>query len=367
MEILYLALSSQNKMALNENISSSCIELLKKLIAVPSFSKEEDKAAEVIRKFLKAKKIPYEEKLNNTWCKNKHYNFLKPTILLNSHIDTVKPVSGWQHPPFEPTVDAEKIIGLGSNDAGASLVSLLGVFLYFYEREDLKYNLIFLASAEEEISGKNGIELLSDLTSLCDFAIVGEPTEMKLAIAEKGLMVLDAEVKGKAGHAARNEGINAIYLAMVDIQWFQNYQFKKINPALGPVKLTVSMIQAGTQHNIVPDICKYTIDVRTIPEYSTEQLLEIIRDNVKAEIQPRSTRLLPSSIDKEHAIVRAAQKLNIDTFGSSTLSDQALLKIPSVKIGPGKSERSHTADEFIYIKEIEDGIKIYQKLLEQIV
>ena len=366
MEIVFLEQPLRFRMATNENISATYIELLQKLIAISSFSKEEEKAAELIRKFLKGKKIPFETKLNNTWIKNKHYNFLKPSILLNSHIDTVKPVDGWIKNPFGATIEDDKIIGLGSNDAGAALVSLLGTFLHFYERDDLKYNLIFVASAEEEISGKNGIDQLTELTTACEFAIVGEPTEMKMAIAEKGLMVLDGEVKGKAGHSARNEGVNAIYLAMVDVQWFQNYQFKKINPVLGPVKLTVSLIQAGTQHNIIPDSCKYTVDVRTIPEYSTDQLLEIIRDNVKAEIKPRSTRLMPSAIDKEHAIVRAAEKIGIELFGSSTLSDQALLKIPSVKIGPGKSERSHTADEFVYLQEIEDGLKIYKKLLEQV-
>lgn len=353
-------------MATNDNISAQSIELLQKLIKVASYSKEEEKAADVIRKFLKAKKIPFETKLNNTWIKNKHYNFLKPTILLNSHIDTVKPVDGWQSDPFDASIIDGKLYGLGSNDAGAALVSLFATFLHFYESEELKYNLIFAATAEEEISGKNGIEQIDEITSACEFAIVGEPTEMKMAIAEKGLMVLDAEVKGKAGHSARNEGVNAIYLSMVDVHWFQNYQFKKINPVLGPVKLTVSMIHAGTQHNIVPDVCKYTVDVRTIPEYTTDQLLEIIRDNVKAEIKPRSTRLMPSAIDKEHVIVKAAEKINIELFGSSTLSDQALLKIPSVKIGPGKSERSHTADEFVYLQEIEDGIKIYTKLLEQV-
>ena len=343
------------------------IELLQKLINTTSFSREEDKAAEVIRKFLKSKKITFETNLNNTWVKNKHFNFLKPTILLNSHIDTVKPVNGWVKDPFEAKIEDGKLFGLGSNDAGAALISLLATFMHFYEKEDLKYNLIFAATAEEEISGKNGIELLEEITSNCEFAIVGEPTEMKLAVAEKGLLVIDAEVKGKAGHAARNEGVNAIYMAMIDVHWFQNYQFKKINHTLGPVKMTVSMISAGTQHNVVPDSCKYTVDVRTIPEYTSDQLIEIIHDNVKAEIKVRSTRLQPSQINKDHLIVKAAEKLGIETFGSSTLSDQALLKIPSVKMGPGKSERSHTADEFIYISEIEDGIMLYQKLLEQVI
>lgn len=363
---MVLPLRPGNMTKTKEDIRNQTIELLQKLIGVSSFSKEEDQAADIIRKFLKAKKIPFETKLNNTWVKNKHYNFLKPTILLNSHIDTVKPVSGWSKDPFQPSIEDQKLYGLGSNDAGAALISLLATFLHFYESEDLKYNLIFAATSEEEISGKNGIEQIEDVSSACQFAIVGEPTEMKMAIAEKGLMVLDAEVKGKSAHAARNEGVNAIYLAMVDVQWFQNYQFKKINPILGPVKLTVSMINSGTQHNVVPDTCKYVVDVRTIPEYTTDQVLEIIRDNVKAEVKPRSLRLQPSQIDKEHIIVKAAEKLGIETFGSSTLSDQALLKIPSVKIGPGKSERSHTADEFVYLKEIEDGLTIYRKLLEQI-
>jgi len=218
-----------------DDTSSLSIELLQKLIATTSFSKEEEKAADVIRKFLKSKKIPFETKLNNTYAKNKHYNFLKPTILLNSHIDTVKPVNGWNKDPFTATIEDGKLIGLGSNDAGAALVCLLETFLHFYDKEELKYNLIFAATAEEEISGKNGIEQIDEITSACEFAIVGEPTEMKMAIAEKGLMVLDGEVKGKAGHAARNEGVNAIYSAMIDVQWFQNYQFKKINPVLGPV------------------------------------------------------------------------------------------------------------------------------------
>ena len=352
---------------IQEDIQTQCIEVLQKLINTTSFSKEEEKAAEVIRKFLKSKKIAFETKQNNTWVKNKHYNFLKPTILLNSHIDTVKPVNGWVHDPFSAIIEDDKLIGLGSNDAGASLVALLATFLHFYDKEDLKYNLIFAATAEEEISGKNGIELIEDITSACEFAIVGEPTEMKMAIAEKGLLVIDGEVKGKAGHAARNEGVNAIYLAMIDVQWFQNYQFKKINPILGPVKMTVSMINSGTQHNVIPDVCRYTVDVRTIPEYTSDQILEILHDNVKAEIKVRSTRLQPSQIDKEHVLVRAAEKLGIETFGSSTLSDQTLLKIPSVKIGPGKSERSHTADEFIFIPEIENGIKTYIKLLEHVI
>lgn len=348
-------------------IEQKITKLLCQLIETKSLSKEEQDAKQLLVKFFKKEKIPYETKLNNIWVKNKHFNFLKPTILLNSHIDTVKPVNGWTKEPYQAIFEEDKLIGLGVNDAGAALVCLLGTFLHYYEAEDLSYNIIFAATAEEEISGVNGIASIEEITSTCEFAIVGEPTEMKMAIAEKGLMVIDAEIKGKAGHAARNEGINAIYLAIKDLQWIENYQFKKINSHLGPIKMTVSIINAGTQHNVIPDVCKYTIDVRTIPEYTHEQVLEILRDNLKAEIKPRSTRLNPSNIDKEHNIVKSAEKLGIDTFGSATLSDQALLKIPSVKIGPGKSERSHTADEYIYVSEITNGLSTYIKLLENII
>lgn len=347
-------------------IEAQVTELLEKLIAVPSYSREEDKAADLIRKFFKLEHIPFETAANNTWARNKHFNFLKPTILLNSHIDTVKPVQGWQRDPHLAEIVDGKLYGLGSNDAGAALVCLLGTFLHFYGKDDLKYNFIFAATAEEEISGKNGIEQLEAIIQPCAFAIVGEPTEMKMAIAEKGLMVIDATVHGKAGHAARNEGVNAIYLAMKDLHWLENYQFKKISPLLGPVKMTVTMINAGTQHNVVPDICKYVIDVRTTPEYSHEQVLDILRDNLKADIKPRTTRLNPSQIDKEHIIVKTAEKLGIETFGSTTSSDQAILKIPSIKMGPGKSERSHTADEYVRIEEIQKGLETYIKLLSTI-
>jgi acetylornithine deacetylase len=349
-----------------KNIEQKITKLLCQLIETKSLSKEEEQATTLLSKFFKKEKIAFETKLNNIWVKNKHYNFLKPTILLNSHIDTVKAVNGWTKDPFAATFEEDKLFGLGVNDAGAALVCLLGTFLHYYEADDLKYNLIFAATAEEEISGKNGIAQIEELISTCEFAIVGEPTEMKLAIAEKGLMVIDAEVKGKAGHAARNEGVNAIYLAIKDLHWIENYQFKKINPYLGPIKITVTMINAGTQHNVIPDTCKYTIDVRTIPEYTHEQTLEILRDNLKAEITPRSTRLNPSQIDKEHIVVKSAEKLNIETFGSATLSDQALLNIPSVKIGPGKSERSHTADEYIFVSEIKNGLDTYIKILDNI-
>jgi len=350
-----------------KTIETKITKLLYELIETPSLSKNEGNAAALIQKFLKKEKIPFETRANNTWAKNKYFNFLKPTILLNSHIDTVKPVNGWTKEPYKAIFEDDKLFGLGVNDAGAALVCLLGTFLHFYDQEDLKYNFIFAATAEEEISGKNGIEILRDIVSTCNLAIVGEPTEMEMAVAEKGLMVIDAEVKGKSGHAARNEGVNAIYVALKDLVWIENYQFRKINPYLGPVKCTVTMINAGTQHNVIPDSCKYVIDIRTTPEYTHEQILEVLKDNLKADITPRSTRLNPSAIDNEHDIVRAAHKIGINTFGSATLSDQALINIPSVKMGPGKSERSHTADEFIYVKEIEHGLEIYIKLLSQLV
>lgn len=350
----------------HDQIETKITKLLYDLIETPSFSKEEVDAATLIRKFLKKEKIEFETKENNTWAKNKNFSPSKPSILLNSHIDTVKPVSAWTKEPFKATVEDDKLYGLGVNDAGAALVCLLGTFLNYYNEDNLNYNFIFLASAEEEISGKNGVESLKDLVSSCQFAIVGEPTEMQMAVAEKGLMVVDAEVRGKSGHAARNEGVNAIYTAIKDLTFLETYQFKKINSHVGPVKSTVTMINAGTQHNVIPDLCKYVIDVRTIPEYTHEQILEILSDNLKADLKPRSTRLKPSQIDKEHILVKAAEKLGITMFGSSTLSDQALMEIPSIKMGPGKSERSHTADEFIYVDEIHQGLATYVKLLDYI-
>jgi acetylornithine deacetylase len=349
-----------------KTIEAKITKLLCDLIETPSLSREEGEAAMVVQKFLQKENIPFETLQHNTWTKNRYFNPLKPTILLNSHIDTVKPVNSWTKDPYKAVFEDDKLYGLGVNDAGAALVSLLGAFLYFYDKEDLRFNLIFAATAEEEISGKNGVELIENVVNKCSFAIVGEPTEMEMAVAEKGLMVIDAEVKGKSGHAARNEGVNAIYTAVKDLMRLENYQFKKINPYVGAVKATVTMIQAGTQHNVIPDICKYVIDVRTIPEYTHEQILEILQDNLKAAITPRSTRLKPSQIDKNHAIVKAAEKTGINTFGSATLSDQTLIAIPSVKIGPGKSERSHTADEFIFVKEIEQGLTTYVKLLERL-
>lgn len=356
-------------MNLQSEITNEVIKLLKQLIACPSMSKEENITANLISEYFAEHNIPYFRKINNIWAKNKFFDKNLTTILLNSHHDTVKPNANWTLDPFQPIEKEGKIYGLGSNDAGASLVSLLAAFQYFYYRTDLMYNLIFVASAEEEITGKNGLELLfkeNDLPPL-SFAIVGEPTMMQMAIAEKGLMVLDCKSKGEAGHAARNEGVNAIYKAIKDINWIQNYKFPKDSELLGPVKMTITVINAGCQHNVVPDLCEFTIDVRANDQYSLDEIFKIISENIDAEITPRSMRLQPSKIDPQHPIVLAGRQLGLSSYGSPTTSDQAVIPYESIKIGPGDSARSHTADEFIYKKEIEDGIDIYIKLLTKVI
>lgn len=342
------------------------LALLQRLIAIPSLSKEEDKTADEIAVFLEQRGVKIHRKGNNVWAYNQHFDKKKPTILLNSHHDTVKPNQGYTRDPFLPEIIDGKLFGLGSNDAGGALVSLIATFLYFYPQEDLKYNILIAATAEEEISGKEGLErIVPDLGKL-EFAIVGEPTEMHLAVAEKGLLVLDCVAKGKSGHAARDEGENAIYKALKDIAWFRDYQFTKVSPTLGPIKTTVTIINAGSQHNVVPDECKFTVDVRVTDAYTNEEVLKIIRQFVDCEVIPRSTRLKPSSIPMDHPIVQAGIALGRKTYGSPTTSDQALLNIPSLKCGPGDSARSHTADEFIYVEEIRMGIEMYIKLLVDI-
>ncbi|HUH73554.1 MAG TPA: M20/M25/M40 family metallo-hydrolase [Chitinophagales bacterium] len=349
-----------------ENIYPKIFQLLQDLISTQSFSREEENAAQVIRDFFNSENISYETRMNNTWAYNHHFDASKPTLLLNSHIDTVKPSALWTKDPFSPIVEDGKLYGLGSNDAGGALVCLIGAFLYFNAQENLPFNICVAATAEEEISGQNGIASISDVTNECNTAIVGEPTEMEMATAERGLMVIDATVHGVAGHAARDTGVNSIYKAIEDIEWFKTHQLEKQCPVLGPTKMTVTVIEAGKQHNVVPDVCKYVIDVRTTAAYEYEELVQFISENIHADLKPRSTRLQPSIIDKNHPIVQAAEALKINTFGSATLSDQALLKIPSIKMGPGKSERSHTADEFIFVSEIEQGLKNYIQLIENI-
>jgi len=343
------------------------VDLLQQLITIPSFSREEGLTADLIEKFLQQQGIKPNRKKNNLWEWNKHFDASKPTILLNSHHDTVKPNPGYTRDPFDAKIEDGKLYGLGSNDAGGCLVSLIAVFLFFYERQDLKYNLCLATTAEEEISGVNGLELIIPELGKLDFGIVGEPTQMQLAIAEKGLMVLDCVTHGKAGHAAREEGDNAIYKALPDIEWFRTFRFPIESEVFGPVKMSVTIINAGSQHNVVPASCTFTVDVRVTDAYRNEEVLEIIRQHVSCDVTPRSIRLKPSKIDKEHPIVQAGIALGRATYGSPTTSDQSLLDIPSLKVGPGDSARSHTADEFVYLDEIREGIGLYIKMLESII
>ena len=350
-----------------DKLTQEAIELLKKLISKQSFSGEENETALLIMQWFSSHDIKFESDKHNVWAKNKHFNPSKKTILLNSHHDTVKPNKGYTRNPLSADVEDGKLYGLGSNDAGGCLVSLLATFTYFYNRENLKYNFVIVASAEEENSGPNGLNSMLKIIPEIDFAIVGEPTLMQLAIAEKGLMVLNCEASGTAGHAAHGIGDNAIYNAIEDIHWFQTYEFPKVSETLGKVKMTVTQIEAGNQHNVIPSSCKYVVDVRVTDTYSNEEVFNIIQSNVKSEVCPRSLRLNSSSIPKEHAIVQAGIKLGRETYGSPTLSDQAVLSCPSLKLGPGQSLRSHTADEFIYLNEIEEGVELYIKILEKIV
>ncbi len=350
-----------------DQLTYEATELLKELISIESLSTQEDKTATAIEKFFLKHGANYYRKGNNVWARNTEYDPAKPTILFNSHHDTVKPNAGWTLNPFQPTLKDEKLFGLGSNDAGGALVSLIAAFLHFNAQKNIKYNFIVAATAEEENSGKGGVTSVLDELGKIDFAIVGEPTEMKMSISEKGLMVLDCTVKGKAGHAARDIGENAIIKAIKDIEWFQSYKFPKVSETLGPVKMSVTVINAGSQHNVIPDTCKFVVDVRSTDAYKNEEIVDIIRQHVSCDVVPRSTRLNASGIDKNHLIVKTGAKLGIETFGSATSSDMPLLKVPAIKMGPGKSERSHTADEFIWLKEIGEGISIYIKLLDQIV
>lgn len=344
-------------------LTDEAVELLKQLISIPSLSREEQAAADCLQAYIETQGMETCRKDNNIWCLSPGFDLKKPTLLLNSHIDTVKPVSGWLKDPFTPKLESNgKLYGLGSNDAGASVVSLLHVFLTLCKYNQ-SYNMVFLASSEEEVSGKGGIESVIPELPPISFAIVGEPTEMHPAIAEKGLMVIDVEAHGKSGHAARDEGDNAIYKVLDDIRWFREYQFPKVSPLLGPVKMSVTMINAGTQHNVVPDLCTFTVDVRSNECYSNQELFDEIRKNISCEPKARSFRLNSSCTPLDHPLVKRTIALGRKPFGSPTLSDQALMPFPSMKLGPGKSSRSHTADEFIYVKEIEEAIGLYLQLL----
>ena len=342
------------------------VELLKKLIATPSISRDEKAAADVLEAYMKEKGLNPQRHGNNVWSSSPLGGAGGGLVLLNAHLDTVKPVAGWQHDPFTPTIEDDKLYGLGSNDCGGGLVSLLMAFMELNSQSNTptQPNFIFLASCEEEVSGKNGIESVLPLLPKIDFAIVGEPTGMQPAIAEKGLMVIDATAHGKAGHAARNEGDNAIYHAMKDIQWLSEWQFPKQTELLGPVKNTVTIINAGTQHNVIPDQCTFTIDVRSNECYTNEEIFAFFQEHLTSELKARSFRLSSSSIPMEHPFVQACIKEGLTPFGSPTLSDQALMRFPSLKLGPGESSRSHTADEYIKISEIDDAISLYTKLLK---
>jgi len=343
------------------------INLLKSLIAIPSLSREEQAAAQLIRQFFADSKVTVNTKMNNTWVKNQFWKEGLPVILLNSHIDTVKAASGYSRDPFSPDVEDGILYGLGSNDAGGSLVTLLAVFMHFNPMENLPFNLIYAATAEEEISGLNGLaSILEEIGSL-DLAIVGEPTQMQMAIAEKGLIVLDCTAHGKSGHAARDEGENAIYKAIADIDKIRNYRFEKTSLILGEVKMSVTEINAGTQHNVVPDSCTFVIDVRTNEHYSNQQAYKIINELIDSEVVPRSFRLNSSGIALSHPIVQRGISLGLGYYGSPTTSDQAVIPYPSIKIGPGDSARSHTADEYILISELEEGFRIYVDLLTDLV
>jgi acetylornithine deacetylase len=355
-------------------ITRDAVNLLQQLIAIPSLSKQEDKTGDLIERFLQERGVRVSRLMNNLWAANKYFDAAKPSILLNSHHDTVAANSKYTRDPHKATIEEGKLYGLGSTDAGASLVSLMATFLYFYESTNLPYNIVFAASAEEEISGWNGIEKLFDDETFgaCfnhsdSFAIVGEPTRLELAIAEKGLLVLDCVAHGRAGHAARDEGDNAIYKAMKAIDWFRNYRFQKISPVLGEVKMTVTSINTENKaHNVVPPQCSFVVDIRVTELYEHEQVIATIKENVDLEITPRSTRLRSSCIDIKHPIVTAGVRLGKTTYGSPTASDQALIPLPSLKCGPGFSGQSHSADEFIELRWIGEAVEFYTALLKEV-
>lgn len=349
------------------NLYQKALDLLTKLIAIPSFSREEDGTASVIQSFFENEGVAVQRSGNNIVVRNKHFTPDKPSVLLNSHHDTVRPNSGYTRDPFKPEIIDGRLFGLGSNDAGGPLVSLIATFLHFYDRPDMRYNVVLAATAEEEISGTGGIERIWESITPIDFAVVGEPTLCEMATAEKGLMVLDCIARGISGHAAREEGVNAIYAALPDIEWFKTFRFPSRSETLGDIKMTVTIINSGSQHNVVPAECKFTVDVRVTDKYSLEEALEIIKKHVKCEVTPRSLRIRSSGIAMDHPLVLSAKKMGIRLYGSPTTSDQALIPAPSVKIGPGDSARSHSADEFIYLHEIEKGINTYITLLSNVI
>lgn len=346
-----------------EQYVSDAVQLLKKLIATPSVSRIEKDAADIMEQTIRSYGFEPQREANNLWIIDPHYDESRPTLLLNAHIDTVKPVTSWSRDPFSPDVEDGVLYGLGSNDCGGGLCSLLQIFRMLTEKPQ-SYNLIYLASAEEEVSGKDGITRALPLLPHIDLAIVGEPTGMNPAVAEKGLMVLDVIAHGKSGHAARNEGVNAIYEALDDMRWIRDYKFEKVSEFLGPTKMTLTVVNAGTQHNVIPDKCTMLVDIRTNEFYDNEEVYEFIRQHLKSEVKAHSFRLKSSRIDPEHPLIRKCVAMGMKPFGSPTLSDQALMHFPSFKLGPGESSRSHSANEFIRISEIRDAIAKYETLLD---
>ena len=350
-------------MMTQEQYVSDAVELLKKLIATPSVSRNEKDAADIMEQTIRSYGFEPQREANNLWIIDPHYDESRPTLLLNAHIDTVKPVASWSRDPFSPDVEDGVLYGLGSNDCGGGLCSLLQIFRMLTEKPQ-SYNLIYLASAEEEVSGKDGITRALPLLPHIDLAIVGEPTGMNPAVAEKGLMVLDVIAHGKSGHAARNEGVNAIYEALDDMCWIRDYKFEKVSEFLGPTKMTLTVVNAGTQHNVIPDKCTMLVDIRTNEFYDNEEVYEFIRQHLKSEVKAHSFRLKSSRINPEHPLIRKCVAMGMKPFGSPTLSDQALMHFPSFKLGPGESSRSHSANEFIRISEIRDAIAKYETLLD---
>lgn len=345
-------------------LTLEAVDLLGQMVRRPSVSRNEKEVADLMEQFMEANGLSPHRSGNNLWCiAPQQDGATRPTLLLNAHIDTVKPSASWTRDPFTPLREGDRLYGLGTNDDGASVVSLLQTFRTLC-RKPQPYDLVFLASCEEEVSGRNGIESVLPLLPHIDVALVGEPTGMQPAIAEKGLMVLDVTAHGKAGHAARDEGENAIYKAMKDMEWFRTYRFPKTSPLLGGVKMSVTIVQAGTQHNVVPDQCTFTVDVRSNEFYSNEDIFRTVCAHTDSEVKARSFRLNSSRIDESHPLVARAKALGRIPFGSPTLSDQALMHFPSLKMGPGDSSRSHTADEYIRVGEIEEAIGLYLNLLD---
>lgn len=343
--------------------TNEAVELLKELISTPSVSRDEKAAADLLQRKIKEWGLPC-KRIGNNLIVAKRLSKRKPTLLLNAHIDTVKPVATWTRDPFTPTIEDGKLYGLGANDCGGGLVSLLQAYRILTEKKETPYNIIYVASCEEEVSGQNGFSLVLPELPPIDYAIVGEPTGMNPAIAEKGLMVIDGVAHGKSGHAARNEGVNAIYEALDDFNWLKNYKFRKVSPLLGETRATITVVHAGTQHNVIPDKLEFVIDVRTNEYYQNEYLFAFLQKHMKSELKARSFRLHSSSFPEDHLLIKKCKRMRMKPYGSPTLSDQALMPFPSFKLGPGESSRSHTADEYIGIDEIEKAINTYVKLIK---